>query len=183
MARPLRVLDPALPYHVTTRGNDGRQIFHDDRDRLTFVWFLRRAVERFRLRLSAYCLMSTHYHLLFGDGVERLPHAMHRVNGGYAQAFNRRYGREHHVFGRRYASIAIETEQHLLAAHRYIAMNPVAAGACARPQQWRWSSYASTAGYRRAPSFLDVRGALELFGDDSLSAILGYREFVEAAEG
>jgi putative transposase len=32
-------------------------------------------------------------------------------------------------------------EEHLLAAVRYVEMNPVRAGLCSDPAQWKWSSY------------------------------------------
>jgi putative transposase len=32
-------------------------------------------------------------------------------------------------------------EDHLLAAVRYVEMNPVRAGLCGDPAQWKWSSY------------------------------------------
>ena len=178
MPRPPRTLDPALPYHVTTRGNDGRRIFLDAHDRLLFVRLLDRAVFRFELRCAAYCLMTTHYHLLFVAGVERLPGAMHFLNCAYAHGFNRRYGREHHVFGRRYASIAIESDLHLFAAHRYLALNPVEARACERPEDWLWSSYGGIAGFRRAPRLLDVDATLSLFASDRVAAMTRFRAFV-----
>lgn len=32
-------------------------------------------------------------------------------------------------------------EEHVLAAVRYVEMNPVRAGLCSDPSQWKWSSY------------------------------------------
>ena len=48
----------------------------------------------FGWRLHAWCLMGTHYHLLVEAPRERLSHGMHRLNGLYAQRFNRRHGQE-----------------------------------------------------------------------------------------
>jgi REP element-mobilizing transposase RayT len=180
--RPPRIFDPDLPYHVTTRGNDGRAIFDSVADARLFLDLLARAFARFEVTCAAYCLMTTHYHLLVTEGCERLPFAMHLLNGVYARGFNQRYGREHHVFGRRYAAIAVETERHLLAVHRYIARNPVAAGLCEHPADWRWSSYRSTCGLRRRPRFLEDDRVIELFGRDRSTALLRLREFVESDE-
>jgi putative transposase len=182
MPRPLRIFDPDLPYHVTTRGNDGRAIFQRADDARRFLDLLERSFARFGVTCSAYCLMTTHYHLLVTEGCERLPPAMHLVNGGYAKGFNQRYGHEHHVFGRRYAAIEVATEAHLLAAHRYIALNPVAAGLCERPAEWRWSSYRATVGLARRPRFLDADRVLEAFGGDRAAAMAQLRAFVEAGE-
>ena len=47
-----------------------------------------------------------------------------------------------HVFRRRYGARHVQTDQHLRWCYRYIALNPVKAGLCERPEQWRWSSFA-----------------------------------------
>ena len=64
MARPLRIEYPGAYYHVSTRGNERKAIFRDDRDREKLLELLGRAVKDFRLRLHGYVLMSNHYHLL-----------------------------------------------------------------------------------------------------------------------
>jgi hypothetical protein len=45
----------------------------------------------------------------------------------------------------------------MLRAHRYVVRNPVEAGLCATPADWRWSSYHATVGATRPPAFLDLR--------------------------
>ena len=179
MARPPREFEPNLPYHVTIRGNDGRRIFTCSGDATFFLTLAERAFRRHEITCAAYCLMTTHYHLLVVDGSERLPAAMHLLNGSYARAWNQRYGREHHVFGRRYAAIAIGSDAHLLAGHRYIARNPVEAGICVRPEQYRWSSYRALLGRGRAPSFVDPHAVLDVYHHDRSAAMRLLRDFVE----
>lgn len=180
MARPPREFEPGLPYHVTIRGNDGRRIFTCAGDANFFLTLAERAFGRHEITCAAYCLMSTHYHLLVVDGCERLPVAMHQLNGCYARGWNQRYGREHHVFGRRYAAISIESDAHLLAGHRYIALNPVAAGVCRRAEQYRWSSYRALVGRARAPSFVDPHAILDAYHHDRATAMRLLRDFVES---
>ena len=64
MARPLRIEYPGAYYHVTSRGNERKAIFRDDRDRERLLELLARAVKDFHLRLHGYVLMGNHYHLL-----------------------------------------------------------------------------------------------------------------------
>ena len=45
---------------------------------------------------------------------------------------------------------------------RYVALNPVAAGLCERPEDWRWSSHAAALG-GRTPAWLDVARLLSYF--------------------
>jgi putative transposase len=67
-----------------------------------------------------------------------------------------------------------------MAAHRYVARNPVRAGLCAEPRNWRWSSYRALIGLERPPIFLDVRGALAAFGGFGKAAEVVYARTVAA---
>ena len=51
-------------YHVMNRGRRGDVIFCEDKDYVTFIDLLKEIVEDYNLKVSAYCLMSNHYHLL-----------------------------------------------------------------------------------------------------------------------
>ena len=61
MARSVRIQYAGARYHLTGRGNERRQIFRDDRDRLHFLELLEEVVERYRLRVCAYVLMDNHW--------------------------------------------------------------------------------------------------------------------------
>ena len=61
MARPLRLEFPGALWHVTSRGNAQQPVFLDDEDRIKFLDYLRRAVDRFGWLLHAYVLMTNHY--------------------------------------------------------------------------------------------------------------------------
>jgi putative transposase len=139
MPRPLRPDFPDAIHHVTARGVDQRAIFMDDADRHVFLRTLAAAAERFRWRRLAHCLMGNHYHLLLATPHSGLAAGMQHLNGVYAQEFNRRHRRSGHLFQDRYGSRLVHTDQHLLAAARYIAMNPVAAGLCATLGDWPWN--------------------------------------------
>jgi hypothetical protein len=76
--------------------------------------------------------------------------------------------------------VLVEGDGHLLALLRYIALNPVRAGLCKHPVDWRWSSYAGMIGWASPQPFLDVDGVLELFGEDRAVARSRLRAFVEA---
>ena len=64
MARPFRMEYPGAVYHVTSRGNEKKPVFRDDRDRQNFLNTLRHANKRYNWICYAYCLMTDHYHLL-----------------------------------------------------------------------------------------------------------------------
>lgn len=164
MARPLRLEFPGALYHVISRGNERTPIFADDFDRTGFLDLLSSVVVKEMFQLHAYCLLGNHYHLLLETPVGRLSCGMHRLNGQYAQRFNRRHARSGHLFEGRFKAILIERELHLLELHRYIVLNPVRAGIVNRPEDWRWSSYRATCGLTAPPPWLQVAWTLCQFG-------------------
>ena len=165
-------------FHVGTRGNNRKDIYMDEGDRLRFEFLLAKVAKKYRWILQAYCLMGHHYHLLVRAGIDDLSAGMRVLNGGYAQSFNRRHGRGGHLFGERFWSDVIETEEHLLECMRYIANNPVRSGFCSGPEAWPWGSYRALAGYEPAPSHLAVAETLSLFGNESSRAAQRFRSFV-----
>jgi putative transposase len=140
--KPREEAEGAL-HHVYARGNRKQRIYLDDRDRRAYLRLLSLVVRDKRWRCLAYCLMNNHLHLLVETPHANLGAGMESLQGGYAKGFNRRHGRTGHVFERRYGSVPIRTDAQLWWVVRYIAMNPVDAGLCARPEQWRWSSAGS----------------------------------------
>src|SRR6266567_1165722 len=163
MARPLRIEFPGALYHVTSRGNERRPIFRSDRDRLDFLDFLGQAARRFGWSVTAWVLMTNHFHLVIQTPEPNLSRGMHWLNGAYAGRFNRRHKRWGHLFGGRFKSFLIEKEAYLTEVLRYVVLNPVRAGMVERPEDYRWSSYRATAGLEAAPEWLDVDAALAPF--------------------
>ena len=64
MARIERVDVGDTIYHVINRANARVHIFNDDNDYRQFENILEEAVERFNMRLLAYCIMPNHFHLV-----------------------------------------------------------------------------------------------------------------------
>ena len=180
MARPLRIEFPDALYHVTSRGNERRPIFNDDVDRRMFLTILGRTVKRFGWSLTAWVLMTNHFHLVIQTPEANLSRGMHWLNSVYAGWFNHRYNRSGHLFQGRFHSFLVEKETHLRELLRYVVLNPVRAKLVARPEDYRWSSYRSTAGLETTDHWLDVASILGLFDDDPTIARREYQEFVLA---
>jgi putative transposase len=156
-------------------------MFRDDEDRSDFCNRLAQTIKRQGWICLAFCLMTTHYHLLLEVDEDTLQPGMHWLNGTYAQRFNRRAGRWGHLHGARYFCGTIEDEHHLLRAFRYIVLNPVSAGMCERPEDWLWSSYRGTAGFDDGFPFVDDGPLRDYFGSNHGAATLFLRTFVEEA--
>lgn len=181
MVRPLRLEFAGALYHVISRGNERSAIFCDDRDRSLFLGTLGSVVRATGWLVHSYCLLGNHYHLLVETPEANLSKGMHSLNGRYSQTFNRRHDRAGHLLEGRFKAVLVEKEAHLLEMHRYIVLNPVRAGLVARPEDWIWSSYRSTCGLRKMPTWLEVRWTLEQFGADVESAVPSYVRFVSSA--
>jgi putative transposase len=167
-------------YHVTRRSAGPIAMFVDDVDRTDFCRYLERAIARHAWICHAFCLMTTHYHLLVEVEQDALQPGMRDLNGPYARDFNRRYGRKGHLKGGPYGASFIETDEHLLGCVRYIARNPVEGGLCESPADWFWGSYRGCAGYDRGFSFVTNTFILAIFHEDSTKARRLLRAFVES---
>jgi REP element-mobilizing transposase RayT len=178
VARPLRFQPPGGIFHVFSRGNRRQPIFLDDRDYAYFLALVAQVVKRYRWRCHAYCLMPNHFHLLIETPSESLSVGMHRLNSLYAQYFNRRHDFDGHLFQGRFGSVVVRSEWHLIELSRYIVLNPVRAGLCARPEEWRWSSYRAAVGSRSRPTFLTTDFLLSFFGSKLAEQRAGYAAFV-----
>jgi putative transposase len=182
MARPLRIEFPGAVYHITARGNERKPIYRDDGDRQRFLARLAEVVEQFWMLVHAYVLMDNHYHLLAETLEANLARAMRRLDGDYAQQFNRVHRRVGHLFQARYKALLVERDTYLVELSRYIHLNPVRAGLVGRAAEYQWSSAPAYVGQGPAPSFLTVAEVLGHFAPTARWAQQRYRAFLRDAE-
>jgi REP-associated tyrosine transposase len=177
MARPLRIEYPDAFYHVTSRGNERKDIFKSRKDREQFILYLQSSVERYGAVIHAYCMMTNHYHLLVETPHGNLSEIMRHINGAYTTYFNVKRKRAGHLFQGRYKAIVVEADEYALELSRYIHLNPVRAGMVSWPQDHEWSSYRCYAGLATEPAWLTSNLVLGSFGTTNPKA--NYRSFVE----
>ncbi|MCL4457502.1 MAG: transposase [Nitrospirae bacterium] len=183
MARPLRIEYDGAVYHITSRGNERKNIFKDDEARSLFLDTLKKVNEKHNWLCHAYCLMNNHYHLVIETPDGNLSKGMRQLNGVYTQAFNKRHDRVGHIFQGRYKAILVSKESHLLETCRYVVLNPVRAKATGTPGEWKWSSYRGTVGFEKPHPCLTIDWILGQFSTKRGFAIKKYREFVKAGIG
>jgi len=184
MSRPLRLEFPGALWHVTSRGNERREIVRDDVDRRRFVRFLAHVVRERRWLLHAWVLMSNHYHLLVETPEVGLSRGIQWLNQRYAETFNKRHARVGHLFQGRFKSILVERERHLLELLRYVVLNPVRCGLSTFAGEYAWSNYRATAGLQLPPRWLQIDWTLDQFGGrDRAEAREAYRRFVADGRG
>jgi putative transposase len=139
MARIPRSCLPDGIYHVTERGTGGEPIVRDDHDRIFLVSLFATTGLAFSWTWHAYCVLTTHYHLLFETTRESLSKGMQRINGLYAQRFNERHDRFGHLFQGRFGARIVESEEHFDTALPYVLDNAQRAGLCDDGESWPWA--------------------------------------------
>jgi len=149
MARKPRLDTPGAWHHVMNRGIARRTVFETRQDFREFLAGVARAARCRQIEVHAFCLMSTHFHLLVRSPSGRLSEGMRSVLNGYVRRFNHRRGRDGALFRGRFLSKLVQslTYRHLLV--RYIDSNPVSAGMTAAAENYPYGSarwYAQTTG-------------------------------------
>jgi REP element-mobilizing transposase RayT len=178
MARPLRIIFPGAFYHVTSRGNERKNVYKSKRDREKFLEYLESASERYKAIIHAYCLMDNHYHLLLETPLGNLPQIMQHINGAYTTYFNVKRKRSGHLFQGRYKAILVAIDEYAKELSRYIHLNPVRTEVVEIPEKYDWSSYKFYIGKHKPPEWLYRDFILGYFGTNISGAQKSYQSFV-----
>lgn len=179
MARPLRIEFPGAFYHITSRGNEQKDIFKSQRDRARFLSYLESATQRYGGVIHTYCLMNNHYHLLLETPLGNLSQIMRHINGAYTTYFNTKWKRAGHLLQGRYKAILVDVDEYAKELSRYIHLNPVRTEIVDRPEEYSWSSYRYYIGLEKRPDWLITDFTLSYFGTKVSNAQKRYRRFVE----
>jgi putative transposase len=169
---------PGAPHHVTQRGNRRERIFLEPGDEAIYLDLMRARLERHGVACWAYCLMPNHVHFILTPtdetGLARAVGEAHRRYTAFIGARGRWTG---HLFQGRFSSVAMD-EDHLMAAFRYVALNPVKAGLARAAPDWPWSSTPAHIAGRSTP-YVDVAPALARI-DDFAAYVSGEDRDVDA---
>jgi len=156
MPRAARIVVPGVAHHVTQRGNNRADVFFVDDDRRVYLGLLRKAAQRYGVRVEGYCLMTNHVHVV---GVPAEEHSLSRAlalaNLLYTQYVNRLQGRSGRLWQNRFFSCPLD-DTHRIAALCYIELNPVRAAMVRRPEDYAWSSAACHCGESDVSGLLDL---------------------------
>jgi putative transposase len=152
MSRRPRFLLTDLPLHVVQRGNDRRPCFLRERDYDVYLGMLSEACAHYGMLIHAYVLMTNHVHLLVTPRVVgAVARTMQSLGARYVGYVNRSSSRSGTLWEGRYHACLVASDQHVLAACRYIDLNPVRARLVQRAEDYHWSSYRTLAGLRADP--------------------------------
>jgi len=177
MPRKPRIEYSGAFYHVISRGNNRKEVFHREDDYKEFLRCLEITLERYPFILYAYQLMPNHFHLLLETKEDKLSTIMQSLLTRYARYFNVKYKRVGHVFQNRYKAILCQKESYLLELVRYIHLNCVRASLVEKPSQWLWSSHRLYLGLEKNPLLFEQE-VLEFFNKNINVAREKYAQFV-----
>jgi putative transposase len=140
LPRTARIVAPGHPHHVIQRGHEKQRTFFSDDDYAHYLRILATESKDAGVGVWAYCLMPNHIHaVLTPPSAEALAAAVGETNRQYARHVQERIGRQGKFWQGRFSSAALD-ERHLLAAIRYVSLNPVKAKMVRAACDWRWSS-------------------------------------------
>ncbi len=190
-------------YHIYNRGIDKKTIFIEEKDYVTFLYYLKLYLSNpedlkkesthprilykiMNLNLSreidliAFSLMPNHFHLQVKqhplDGIEKL---MRRVLTSYAQYFNKKYDRRGPLFESTYKAILLENDAQHLYLSAYIHRNPMKLKSD-KLNLVNFSSYPYYLGFRKA-SWVKPEEILSFFNNPKGTGefnSLTYKDFV-----
>lgn len=148
-------------YHVYSRGNNGENIFIEERNYSYFLSLYKKHISPVA-DTYAYCLLRNHFHLLIQikdeedlkrmEGSERSersdPFSANRASrafqslfGAYAMAINKAYGRHGRLFEEHFGRIEIDRNDYFTNLIFYIHFNPQKHRFVNDFRSWQWSSY------------------------------------------
>ena len=164
MARIARVIAAGIPHHVTQRGNRRMTTFFREQDYRDYIALMAQWCRTCSVEVWAYCLMPNHVHLIAVPGSEdSLRRGIGEAHRRYSRMINFREGWRGHLWQGRFSSFPMN-EVYLLAAARYIEMNPVRAALVPDTESWPWSSvHAHLAG--EDDELVRVNPLLEIVGN------------------
>lgn len=155
-------------------------LFQNHGEHELFLELYTRYSAEFRWRTLGWCLLWNHYHFLVDLTDGGLSEGMKRINHGFSRRLNAAYGRtgQGHLVRHGFDAPHVDTEAYLHEVIRYIDLNPVVAGQCHVPQDWRWSGCSATLGLAKPRPFHDVDAQLGLLGSSQMRARATYRQLL-----
>ena len=85
--------------------------------------------------------MGNHFHLLIREREESVGDTIKRIASSYVYYYNRKYGRDGHLFKERFKSEPVDDMAYFVTLLRYIHQNPVKAGMVMNVMDYAYSSW------------------------------------------
>ena len=144
-------LEPGTYYHIYNRGNNGENIFLEERN---YAYFLNLYAKHIQpvAETFAYCLLRNHFHVLARTREERpgrsdrparsrASQAFSNFFNAYTKSINKAYGRTGSLFEKPFQRIEVTTPHYCMRLVHYIHWNPQKHGFVRDFRDYPYSSY------------------------------------------
>jgi putative transposase len=144
-------LIPGCYYHIYNRGNNGENIFREERNYRYFLQLYAQYIQSVAVTY-AYCLMVNHFHLLirileakdcqsFEDWQSYVSLQFRNLFSTYTKAINKAYKRTGSLFEKPFKRKLVDNDSYFTYLVAYIHRNPQTHGFVDDFRDWPWSSY------------------------------------------
>jgi REP element-mobilizing transposase RayT len=125
--------------HLCVRGNNRRMVFLEEQDKTKFLALTQAAAEKYDTKIEAFVIMDNHVHLQLTT--KQVTNFARWLLRGYSYWYNKKYSLSDKLFRTPFGSFCKPLDEWRLNSILYILANPVSAGICDAPQDYKWSSY------------------------------------------
>jgi len=126
MPRVARVKSFDSIFHIMVKSIIEAQLFKDDKDKIEYLFRVKKYQDRYHFKVYAYCLMDNHAHFIIDANGADISKIMHGINQSYTYYYNKTYNRIGHLFHDRFKSKIVTDERYLITLSGYIHNNPSA---------------------------------------------------------
>lgn len=159
---------PLLPdqyFHIYNRGNNGEDIFLEEKNYQYFLYLISKHLLPV-CNILAYCMLKNHFHLVIKTKEKQteknISKAFSNLFNAYAKAINKAYNRTGSLFQNRFKRILITNENYLRNLIIYLHLNPENHNMVSDFRNYKYSSYPM---YKIGKSpLIDKEIALSIFG-------------------
>lgn len=128
-------------YHVMVKGSGRKNLFCQKQDFRACQRIILQEKKRYEFFLFAYCMMSSHMHLLLKCTFADISTVVQQICSGYEGYVNGTGSGEGRLFRGRFHIEPVEDEGYFLTIMSYIHENPCRAGIADKMEEYPFSSY------------------------------------------
>jgi putative transposase len=123
LPRTARIKYSGAIYHIMSRSISEVSLFQDNDDKSKYLCLIEKYKKLYQFRVYAYCLMTTHAHIIIDCCGADISKIMKSINLSYVLYFNKKYSRHGHLFQDRFKSKVVTDNRYLRVLSAYIHNN------------------------------------------------------------
>jgi putative transposase len=85
----VRITYPGAFHHLMNRGFEGKTILMSKETKAQFLDYMEDAAKKMKVRIFAYSILDTHYHLVLENSSGRMSDFMKLLNGQYGRYYRK----------------------------------------------------------------------------------------------